>query len=1270
MDDWNDFGTMQPGSPGSFASSPDPPYAESSRSTLDTFSDSSAALLDASSHLSSSRNRLVAGARHGEPNPSATGSSPLEPSLQRSSFLSSIPFLSTARQRRADRTAAAAAAALAEAHANAAISPNANPTPVANTHQSNTVSNASLTQGRTIRDSNDDEHQSVQGGGSSPIINMNKPCNHDPLPVIADEVGEGLSASSGSDDIEPRSVMMDRPTRRTGHDPFGEDGGLMNETNSDNDPNEDNNISPSARYSLRRGDLDDVPDDYELNIEGFRFTALKTPNSLSETDVEPGSSKIASCLLRPHEKSYIKLEVISAKQIRSLLQFFFSFLALSVVYTLFFLIVSNTIYKKTQSIPLPAALLTQEQMQNGFNYPSTARRSSPQSSLPRKRSFRDRRKYDYCPCRSSDVEVTIASTSPSDLLYSVGLCNLRSGLVRVPTCKHEAKYQSRQGPPIPPGGPPQPPMSSPPDGDPQDSSSPAVSGPPQFLVPVAFVLLPAGMKAAHLLFAIILSVFFLVLAVLFLIRLIKTKRRNITHEQIWVFILLLMTFFYFDIVENVMDAYQTISLAIRTDSSVEFPDWLQKTSDVIESVRVAAFTGFAFFYLWANLHSYRILESSKRLGFVSFYLPKIAILVPFVAFQIISQRVLLFEFSEVPLLTAPVLAFIFGPYRMTSYLKIETIFAILKTLWDFLLMLIIFFEASKTMRVLEQAPYMKYRAKRIGFRFFLYINFVFYSCFIVLYWLALFGRPVGDILIRVAMPSNRVRAGLAWSHKTGSWFLIVGYVLCTAYVHLPYTCVGWFAGWFRSSTLALSGSQWSSTLSEKSVERGKSEPPSVETSVRKPGQSERSPDESWVDDAAKPLAVAIQNRNRLEDMQNHSAHSTPIVDDDAELQQQIVEPITYRKRESKDSLELKANCFTMQTHVIMFNFAWYVYYYGTPKLEKFRPKENPLPFEFVVDGHVISDATDTQALVLDCTDRIIVTFKGTTSMKNLRTSLRVNPTWLRTVVRLNADAEDESMRLRKLFGVNYLKAKIHQGFATAYTSVVDEVVDRVRRLRDKKLRPVFLTGHSLGGALATICSLDLWVKLNISRREIFVSTFGSPRVGNTYFAAMYKEVVPLHWRIVVDPDMIARLPRVGYVHVGKKVVLTPHGEMIIDPTALEHRPWSGEAAGFAYHRKASYLLAMRAWCVRNHGMTYTPVFWPFPVRPEDERRFAGAFEHDDDDGKPAGRKVAQKIIRMDAMVDALGSGDNDLADSAAVEKWARLTRRILLNEKLGGVASI
>lgn len=54
-------------------------------------------------------------------------------------------------------------------------------------------------------------------------------------------------------------------------------------------------------------------------------------------------------------------------------------------------------------------------------------------------------------------------------------------------------------------------------------------------------------------------------------------------------------------------------------------------------------------------------------------------------------------------------------------------------------------------------------------------------------------------------------------------------------------------------------------------------------------------------------------------------------------------------------------------------------------LDRFHQAENSLPFAFSVDKCIRSPNTDKQALVLDCTDRIFITFKGMKNFKNMCT---------------------------------------------------------------------------------------------------------------------------------------------------------------------------------------------------------------------------------------------------------------------------------------------
>lgn len=46
--------------------------------------------------------------------------------------------------------------------------------------------------------------------------------------------------------------------------------------------------------------------------------------------------------------------------------------------------------------------------------------------------------------------------------------------------------------------------------------------------------------------------------------------------------------------------------------------------------------------------------------------------------------------------------------------------------------------------------------------------------------------------------------------------------------------------------------------------------------------------------------------------------------------------------------------------------------------------------------------------------------------------------------------------------------------------------------------PLYVIGHSMGAALATICAMD--VKFKAGLTDVRLYTFGSPRVGNDIFA--------------------------------------------------------------------------------------------------------------------------------------------------------------------------
>lgn len=115
----------------------------------------------------------------------------------------------------------------------------------------------------------------------------------------------------------------------------------------------------------------------------------------------------------------------------------------------------------------------------------------------------------------------------------------------------------------------------------------------------------------------------------------------------------------------------------------------------------------------------------------------------------------------------------------------------------------------------------------------------------------------------------------------------------------------------------------------------------------------------------------------------------------------------------------------------------------------------------------------------------------------------------------------------------YPRARMHLGFVTAYMSVQDYVHDYIVKHQPKKLT---VTGHSLGGALATCCAIDMKLTY-LSKYDIELYTFGAPRVGNEEFPELFNTALPKSYRFVNGLDIVPAVPRTwqGYRHVNHEI---------------------------------------------------------------------------------------------------------------------------------------
>ncbi|XP_051133208.1 uncharacterized protein LOC127252883 isoform X2 [Andrographis paniculata] len=180
--------------------------------------------------------------------------------------------------------------------------------------------------------------------------------------------------------------------------------------------------------------------------------------------------------------------------------------------------------------------------------------------------------------------------------------------------------------------------------------------------------------------------------------------------------------------------------------------------------------------------------------------------------------------------------------------------------------------------------------------------------------------------------------------------------------------------------------------------------------------------------------------------------------------------------------------------------------------------------------------TDTQVAIwrdLERT-RLVIAFRGTeqSRWKDLRTDLMLVPAGLNPE-RIGGDSKEE--------------VQVHSGFLSAYDSVRTRLITLIKQAINHRGESldlprwhIYVTGHSLGGALATLLALELSSSQLAKRGAIKVTmyNFGSPRVGNRRFAKIYNEKVKDSWRVVNHRDIIPTVPRLmGYCHVAQPVYL-------------------------------------------------------------------------------------------------------------------------------------
>lgn len=187
----------------------------------------------------------------------------------------------------------------------------------------------------------------------------------------------------------------------------------------------------------------------------------------------------------------------------------------------------------------------------------------------------------------------------------------------------------------------------------------------------------------------------------------------------------------------------------------------------------------------------------------------------------------------------------------------------------------------------------------------------------------------------------------------------------------------------------------------------------------------------------------------------------------------------------------------------------------------------------------------------------------------------------------DADAESDLLDVPIKISVNNKECRVHQGFWESTDSIYDWV-ENIARSAHNAGRKVFLTGHSLGGARATVAAFRLHYEDNIPVQSL--QTFGSPKVGDANFRAMFfnhgaggVRLVDVTERFVVLGDPATTFPDkesiwddqwklpvvVYYEHVGNTHNILPltgtnssHYDIMFDSGEIFFVPTASQWIGF------------------------------------------------------------------------------------------------------------
>ena len=140
--------------------------------------------------------------------------------------------------------------------------------------------------------------------------------------------------------------------------------------------------------------------------------------------------------------------------------------------------------------------------------------------------------------------------------------------------------------------------------------------------------------------------------------------------------------------------------------------------------------------------------------------------------------------------------------------------------------------------------------------------------------------------------------------------------------------------------------------------------------------------------------------------------------------------------------------------------------------------------------------------------------------------------------------------------------KVHQGYLKIVRGQIDSALIKAVKQLDPTI-PCYITGHSLGGAVATLSAIEIALQVPEIKEQIQLYTYAAPRIGDRDFAQAHSQLIPNSYRIVNLSDSVPLVPPIqiqnrfttaNYAHVGQKWSFTAQfGDVLLNHVADTYR---------------------------------------------------------------------------------------------------------------------